>query len=75
MRYEKKMNVFSKGEMAIFNSDATFPVRFSISICTVIVRPLSEAWTNVFVFSNSLVFFLCFDFFILSFRSMRANVP
>ena len=48
-------------------SDATFPVRFSISICTVIVRPLTEAWTNVFVFSNSLVFFSCFDFFYVVF--------
>ena len=57
-------------------SDATFPVRFSISICTVLVRPLTEAWTNVFVFSNSVFFFfLVLIFFMLSFRSMRANVP
>ena len=50
VRYEKKMNVFSEGEMAI--SNATFPVRFSVLICTVILRPLTEAWTNFFVFCS-----------------------
>ena len=60
MRYEKKMNVFSKGEMTI--SNATFPVRFSILICIVIVRPLNEAWTNFFVFCSfvSLFWFVLF---------------
>ena len=66
MRYEKKMNVFSEGEMAI--SNATFPVRFSVLICTVILRPLTEAWTNFFVFCSFFsLFFICF---ILSFNSI-----